>query len=111
MSKLRRRRLYPKSRSSIGSGRLWQLMHKHKNKCAYCGRLCCREKGRGNTATIDHVVPISYGGDNRKSNLTLACWRCNRWKGATSYADFLRLLTDIEQGDYPIYEPGYQATA
>lgn len=27
--------------------------------------------------TVDHIVPISRGGTDSRSNLTAACWRCN----------------------------------
>jgi len=30
---------------------------------------------------IDHVVAVSHGGPTRASNLCLACWACNSFKG------------------------------
>lgn len=41
--------------------------------CAYCG---------GDGGTIDHIVPISRGGDNSPENLAASCRRCNSRKGA-----------------------------
>lgn len=41
--------------------------------CSYCG-------GRG--GEIDHVVPLKSGGTHAIDNLTAACPRCNRSKGA-----------------------------
>lgn len=32
--------------------------------------------------TIDHVVPVSEGGDDTRTNVQLACFRCNSAKGA-----------------------------
>jgi len=44
--------------------------------CSYCGSPATR----GNDLTIDHIVPLSRGGTNRRENLTVACFRCNRAK-------------------------------
>ena len=44
--------------------------------CTYCGSPATR----GNDLTIDHVVPLSRGGTNRRDNLTVACRRCNSRK-------------------------------
>ena len=30
---------------------------------------------------IDHIVPVVHGGPSRASNLGLACWYCNCYKG------------------------------
>ena len=35
---------------------------------------------------IDHIIPESHGGASTPDNLTLACRRCNRRKGAKSHA-------------------------
>lgn len=34
-------------------------------------------------SNVEHVVPKSKGGGNRKSNLVLACWKCNKEKNTT----------------------------
>jgi hypothetical protein len=46
-------------------------------RCRYCG---LRQKLRD--MTVDHVVPLSRGGNNALSNLVLACAACNRAKSA-----------------------------
>jgi 5-methylcytosine-specific restriction endonuclease McrA len=33
------------------------------------------------TATLDHVIPLSKGGPNKRENIVLACGKCNRDKG------------------------------
>lgn len=48
--------------------------------CAYCG---------SPTEQIDHVVPISRGGDHDWTNLIGACESCNRHKHANSLLQFL----------------------
>jgi len=42
--------------------------------CAYCG---------GQWETLDHVIPISKGGDSSRANLLPCCHFCKRSKGAT----------------------------
>ena len=43
------------------------------------------------TATIDHILPRSRGGTNRKRNLTLACRRCNMLKASMLPTEALRM--------------------
>lgn len=43
--------------------------------CVYCGK-------RTNSPEVDHVVPVSAGGDNDWRNLATSCWKCNRGKSA-----------------------------
>jgi 5-methylcytosine-specific restriction endonuclease McrA len=61
--------------------------------CHYCG--CAvrhfSEIGHQNdTATVDHVTPVSKGGGNGKDNLVTACSFCNRWKGSHHRPKHLR---------------------
>lgn len=49
------------------------------NFCEYCGRL--------DNLSLEHIVPISRGGQNTLSNVTIACKGCNSSKCA-------RLLTE-----------------
>lgn len=46
-------------------------------KCAYCGVTF----DDIDVPTIDHIVPISKGGDNTKDNVVPACQSCNSKKG------------------------------
>ena len=55
-------------------------------QCFYCGRLL----GRG--ATIDHLIPRTYGGIDDIANCVLAHRRCNQRKG-----DRLPTAWEIEQ--------------
>lgn len=63
--------------NEINSSR-WQklrlkILIRDSYTCAYCG----------DTANqVDHIVPRSAGGTNDPENLTAACARCNRAKGA-----------------------------
>lgn len=40
----------------------------------------CHEPLAGRRQNIEHVIPKSLGGDNRRSNLVIACSACNKDK-------------------------------
>lgn len=50
-------------------------------KCVYCGAT--------ERLTIDHATPMSRGGENHWSNLTVACLTCNDRKGTRTVPEFL----------------------
>jgi 5-methylcytosine-specific restriction endonuclease McrA len=53
----------------------WRGIKKqYKYKCIYCG-----EK---KPLTMDHIIPLSKGGEHVKSNIVPACRSCNAKKGA-----------------------------
>jgi 5-methylcytosine-specific restriction endonuclease McrA len=45
--------------------------------CHYCGK-----QVSGSDCHIDHVIPLSRGGDHRVANMVFACPRCNESKGS-----------------------------
>lgn len=47
-----------------------------------CGRRCvyCATPLDFETATLDHVHPLSHGGAHHPANVVLACTRCNQLK-------------------------------
>lgn len=47
------------------------------------------------TATLDHVVPLSQGGQNATSNVLLACQFCNQAKRDRSIEQWIRDLTSV----------------
>lgn len=44
------------------------------NRCVYCGKKCTR-------LTMDHIIPISQGGNHTMRNIVPACQSCNSKKG------------------------------
>lgn len=52
-----------------------------KYECQYCGS---KEE-----LEIDHIIPLSKGGNNEESNLITSCHRCNTLKGEKSLEEFI----------------------
>lgn len=75
------------------SPELRQLVTERANhRCEYC-RTTSRLTGMA--LEIDHILPLSRGGDSSAANLCLACRRCNAYKG------YLTHLSNLP-GDEPI---------
>lgn len=59
-------------------------------RCKHCGTMT-PEKKRGtfsnNAPELDHIVPLSAGGEHSKVNLQLLCRKCNIKKGAGTLYD------------------------
>lgn len=50
--------------------------------CTYCSKYLTVKNGKKNSATVDHIIPISRGGDRfDPSNMTVCCPKCNNRKG------------------------------
>lgn len=61
-----------------------KIYERDNYRCTYCDKQLTRF-----TATLDHVTPVSEGGDNSAENLKTACLQCNSRKTARSLGDFL----------------------
>lgn len=69
------------------------LKKKHGTKCYYCKKEMDFKKGVGrkfnnDMATIEHLTPLSRGGEHTFENTVLACRFCNISRGAKSQEDF-----------------------
>lgn len=53
-------------------------------KCSYCHKQLTRF-----SATLDHIHPVSEGGDNSFDNLITSCIHCNSKKGGRPIMDFI----------------------
>lgn len=53
---------------------------------------CCDASFSSFEYHVDHVVPISRGGEHKHENLQLLCDTCNRRKAARSLMQFLEIL-------------------
>lgn len=74
-----------KSQRQIDQWIAWQVFRRDDFKCRYCGG----EK----PLTIDHVILWEQGGATVADNLVAACRYCNKLRGNTEYADWIK-------GDY-----------
>lgn len=52
------------------------VYERDRGTCGYCGRWLPIA-----SATLDHIVPVSQGGEARWENLVTCCRRCNQKKG------------------------------
>lgn len=59
------------------------LLEAQKHRCAYCGADLRKTKPH-----LDHIVALSRGGSNDKTNLQWLCAPCNMAKGATDPLQF-----------------------
>lgn len=50
------------------------LLNAQGNRCFYCG------EDMGDTPSLEHLTPVSRGGDNQRYNLVYACKSCNSKK-------------------------------
>jgi hypothetical protein len=58
-----------------------QVLTRQGRVCTYCG-------DTDGPFDFDHILPVSRGGSNAPSNLTLACATCNRSKGAKTLREW-----------------------
>jgi hypothetical protein len=61
-----------------------KIFERDNFKCHYCGKLLTRF-----SATLDHIQPVSRGGDNSYDNLVTACLHCNSERGNKPVMDFI----------------------
>lgn len=59
-------------------------------RCELCGRKILLDD-----MTLDHINPLSMGGDDVVENLSCTCYPCNLFKGNILPSDFLERITDI----------------
>ena len=66
-----------------------RLLEETTGQCVYCGRpLNLGEM------EIDHIVPLSIGGENNYANKVCSCPRCNAEKANKSLQEFLEAMPD-----------------
>jgi len=66
----------------------------HGGRCPYCGVTMTYEPTRHGVfvpakATIEHLVPLSRGGDHTFANTMLCCWQCNVRRNATPLEEWI----------------------
>lgn len=63
-----------------------EILKAQRGKCAYC-----RAK-LGSQFHVDHIVPLSAGGSDARSNLQCTCASCNRRKNSKRPEEFARII-------------------
>jgi hypothetical protein len=58
------------------------IIQRDKNICFYCGKF---------GDTVDHVIPISKGGEESLENMACCCKKCNQTKGDKSLDEFMKI--------------------
>lgn len=61
-----------------------RVFERDEYKCHYCQKQLIRF-----TATLDHIQPVSRGGDNSLGNLVTACLHCNSRRGNRPVMDVI----------------------
>lgn len=86
-------------RKSISKKIRFEVFKRDSFQCQYCGQLPPKV-----VLEIDHVHPVSKGGDNNIDNLLTACFECNRGKSdglissvPLSVADKTELLIEKQE--------------
>ena len=64
-------------RRAIGLKKRFEILKRDGFKCVYCGN-----KAGKRPLHVDHVIPVSKGGENTDDNLAAACFECNMGKKA-----------------------------
>lgn len=70
------------------------IIHRDKGVCQYCGKL------PGGRVAVDHMVPLSRGGDSSVGNLCVACPKCNGSKGDLTPIEFITKSDDSIEGSH-----------
>ncbi len=58
----------------------WDILKRDNFTCLYCGKSSFKDKV---TLVVDHIYPLSKGGNAEFWNLGTACDKCNAYKNAT----------------------------
>ncbi len=74
----------------IRGGDLFKLIEGQGYKCAYSGRDLAPE-----TASLDHMVPVSRGGSHDLSNIRIVHREVNVAKGTMRLEDFVAMCRDV----------------
>jgi 5-methylcytosine-specific restriction endonuclease McrA len=91
---------YNKRRSRFSRRYLLKLKTQHGSiTCTYCKKPNLKIQNSDNSvsqsakATIDHIIPVSKGGNIfDEDNIVACCGKCNSKKGSLSVEEFLKIV-------------------
>jgi 5-methylcytosine-specific restriction endonuclease McrA len=58
-----------------------RVSSEQNHRCCYCGVRTTDEQGRGDSATLEHILPRRHGGRDDYANVVMACHGCNNSRG------------------------------
>lgn len=66
-----------------GARGLREVLWQQDPHCCYCGvaTLLKAQPKEPRLATLEHFIPLSLGGTNRRENVAIACLACNQRRG------------------------------
>ena len=67
---------------SLSKKTRFEVFKRDSFTCQYCGK-----SAPDVVLEVDHITPVSEGGDDDPMNLVTACFDCNRGKGARALSD------------------------
>jgi CRISPR/Cas system Type II protein with McrA/HNH and RuvC-like nuclease domain len=73
-------KVLPGALNTLTGKHLRDQFRRQKGLCYYCGCEMTRVSHTRLTACMEHVVPISRGGDNSLENVVISCASCNNRK-------------------------------
>ncbi len=74
----------------VTAKKIMDLIERQKFRCALSGRELTPE-----TASLDHVTPLSRGGSHELSNLCVVDYQINTAKGTMTVEEFLAMCRDV----------------
>lgn len=87
------------------------LRERHGDSCVFCGRGLLFEGGRDydpRRASMEHMVPLSRGGEHSWANIRLSCWECNLSKNDKTPDEYVAFLN--REGRRCVYESDLDAS-
>lgn len=85
--KRRRRKSEP---LSVTPDAVLRLLDRQRFRCALTGRALTPD-----TASLDHIIPVSRGGEHRIDNTQILERSVNRAKGTLTNAEFIALCAEV----------------
>ncbi len=64
----------------VRNGKIVRYFNEQSGICAYCREEMTLSLGYPNTATVDHIIPVSKGGLRKHYKEIAACYDCNQKK-------------------------------
>lgn len=80
------------SRQERRSTRICALYLQQMGLCYFCGDGMTLQRGRENTATVEHLTARAKGGKSKPDNLAASCKCCNSDKATLSASEYFARL-------------------